>query len=312
MRIEKCRTAYKQYRIPGLVMTDGGTLIAYYECRRDFDDWAQIDLKIIRSTDGGESWETVALIDGGGDTLNNPLMIADGGTVHFLYCRNYKRIYYRKSDDDGKSFSEPRDITYVMDAAGFYNAVAVGPGHGIVKDGALIAPVWIGFNREDPKKHSPTYVRTLFSRDGGESWALGGEVFREELVDANESALAVCGDEVLISIRHRGEKCRAFAKSATGVDGWRSLRLRRDLPDPQCQGSMFTDGGRIYHLNCADDVARVDLTLRVSDDGLETFDSILIDEAAGYADLAVRDGTAYVLYEKDTRYGGLYFKRIRL
>lgn len=314
MRIEKAKTEYASYRIPGMVMTGSGALVAYYECRRDYSDWAQIDVKVIRSADGGKSWRTVLLIDGNGDTLNNPLMIADGDTLHFLYCRNYRDIFYRKSVDGGVTFSPPRDISAAADPLPFFNVVAVGPGHGIVKDGALIAPMWVGTNRDDPKMHHPSYVTTLYSQDDGESWRVGEPVFPDEIADANESALALTANgEALISIRHRGQdRVRAFAKSADGKGGWYGLRFARDIPDPKCQGSMFHTDGRIYHLNCADGSARVDLTLRVSGDCFETFDSVLVDEAGGYSDLAVKDGRAYILYEKDTREGGLYFKEVNI
>ena len=124
MLIEKINTEYREYRIPGLILTEKGTLIGYYECRDSTSDWARIDLKIIRSTDRGESWETVMIIPGEGHTMNNPVMIVDGEKIHFLYCRDYRELYYRRSTDDGKSFSEPRDITYVLQAHGFYNGCA--------------------------------------------------------------------------------------------------------------------------------------------------------------------------------------------
>ena len=50
MLIEKINTEYREYRIPGLILTEKGTLIGYYECRDSTSDWARIDLKIIRST----------------------------------------------------------------------------------------------------------------------------------------------------------------------------------------------------------------------------------------------------------------------
>ena len=51
MLIEKNNTEYAVCRIPGLVRTESGTLLCYYECRSDLSDWARIDIKIRRSTD---------------------------------------------------------------------------------------------------------------------------------------------------------------------------------------------------------------------------------------------------------------------
>ena len=47
MIIEKSDEKFVQYRIPGLVLTGKGTLLGYYECRRSFSDWADIDIKVI-------------------------------------------------------------------------------------------------------------------------------------------------------------------------------------------------------------------------------------------------------------------------
>ena len=139
MIIEKSKTEYSCCRIPGLALTQKGTLLAYYECRKSVSDWAQIDLKIIRSTDGGESFETVLLIHGNRKTLNNPMITVKGSEVHFFYCENYKKVYHRVSFDDGKTFGAANDISAVFENAGFfYNVVAIGPGHGIVHGGKII------------------------------------------------------------------------------------------------------------------------------------------------------------------------------
>ena len=102
MLIEKAYSSYTDFRIPGMVATKMGSLIRYCECRRSASDWADIDNKISRSDDGGENWETVLLIESGGNTLNNPVMIVNGSGLVFLYCKNYKEIWKRVSFDDGK------------------------------------------------------------------------------------------------------------------------------------------------------------------------------------------------------------------
>ena len=59
MVVEKAIADYTDFRIPGLVVTENGTLLRYCECRRSYSDWADIDIKVSRSTDGGKTWETV-------------------------------------------------------------------------------------------------------------------------------------------------------------------------------------------------------------------------------------------------------------
>ena len=109
MILEKNRGEYAACRIPALIRTEAGALLAAYECRRGSDsDWAQIDIKISRSIDGGESWEQVLLIQGEGDTLNNPVFFTEGENVWLLFLKNYADLFVSVSRDGGKSFQEPQ------------------------------------------------------------------------------------------------------------------------------------------------------------------------------------------------------------
>ena len=160
--IEKANAQYFACRIPGMVLTESGTLLAYYECRSARSDWAQIDIKVIRSTNEGRDWETVRIVPGQGNTLNNPMMIVDGDTVHFLYCKNYRELFYCRSTDDGITFSEPLNISYVFENSGYDHTVAaIGPGHGIVHNGKLLLPVWFACNHTDLKAHHPSFISTV-------------------------------------------------------------------------------------------------------------------------------------------------------
>ena len=293
---------YGLCRIPGLVVTEKKTILCYYEARSDFMDWAKIDIKVLRSTDGGENFEPVLVIDGEGDTLNNPVMIVKGDVIHFLYLKNYKRLFYRRSLDDGKTFSDPREITEVLSSDGLpYTVAATGPGHGIVHNGNILVPLWRGYNPDDPKSHRPTHVLPLYSEDDGESFKLGEPIGKELLENANESAFAVSADgKVTVSIRHYtlGGKQRAIAVSENGIDGWSEPILCDALPDPKCMGSMAHDEKAIYHVNCASQSEREDLTIKISRDNFATYESIFVSKYAGYSDVAVDGKYIYVLYER--------------
>ena len=89
MIVEKAFADYTDFRIPGIVVTERGTLLRYCECRRAVGDWSDIDIKVDRSADMGKTWDTVLLIKSGGKTLNNPVMFVDGGQLIFLYCKNF-------------------------------------------------------------------------------------------------------------------------------------------------------------------------------------------------------------------------------
>lgn len=302
---------YSQCRIPGLVVTEAGTLLGCYECRRSNSDWADIDIKVIRSTDEGEVWQTVTVIAGAGNTLNNPVMFVRGNEIHFLFLKNYRTLFHCVSTDDGRSFSAPQEKP--VNCGFFYNAVAVGPGHGIVHDGRMIVPIWFAQNTKNEKSHHPSVISTLYS-DDGETWCLGEIIGEGVLVNPSECALAVtAAGEVLISVRNENDcRQRAFALSESGIGGWRDLHFDPQMPDPVCMGSMCHANGKIYHINCESSTARENLTVKISGDCFAHFDRIPVDTPAGYADLAVRGDTLFVLYERDCNHGGLHFQRIRL
>ena len=302
---------YSHCRIPGIVMTEKGTLLAYYECRRTRSDWADIDIKIIRSTDGGDSWDTVTVINSRGNTLNNPVMFVKGAEIHFLFLENYKLLFHSVSTDDGLTFSQPEQKTFDCDF--FYNVVAVGPGHGIVHNRKMIVPAWFAQNPEAPLAHRPSIISTLWSEDGN-TWHLGEVLGADVLVNPSECALAVMEDNrILISIRNEnGTYERAFAVSEDGISNWQDLHFDSRMNDPICMGSMAYENGTLYHINCDSKTARENLTVKKSTDGFETYESIFVDTPAGYADLAVKNGTGYIFYERDCDNGGLYFQKIEL
>src|SRR4051812_31080243 len=135
---EAGKEGYALYRIPGIVVTPRGTVLAYCEARRTGkSDWDTIDIMLRRSTDGGKTWEPrrqiahfgphvpknpVALghklAKEGDTTVNNPVAIIDRdtGTIQFLYCVEYARCFSMRSDDDGQTFGAPADITATFDA----------------------------------------------------------------------------------------------------------------------------------------------------------------------------------------------------
>src|ERR1700676_4805292 len=113
---------YKLFRIPGIVVSQRGVVLAYCEARRTSGgDWDTIDILLRRSTDGGQTWSEPQKIAHRGpsvprnpvvmakkvgkesdQTTNNPVAFADrDGTVHFLYCCEYARCFYMRSTDDG-------------------------------------------------------------------------------------------------------------------------------------------------------------------------------------------------------------------
>ena len=82
---------YTHYRIPGIVVTQNDTVLAYWEARRTNDtDEGDTDIMILRSANSGENFESVLTIESPAETcLTNPMMIVgNDGTIHLFYAEN--------------------------------------------------------------------------------------------------------------------------------------------------------------------------------------------------------------------------------
>lgn len=312
---------YSNYRIPGIVVTKRGTVITYYEARRTASDWAHMDILLYRSEDGGKTFgDPIVMAQGDDDypTVNNPVcMVGNDGTLHFIYCRNYSvgggDVFYRRSEDDGVTWSAPRNIM-ASTKPEEHNVFACGPGHGIccpngTSDGMLLVPVWLVQKSagEEPMSHHPGTVSTLYSLDNGTTWQTGDFIeATADCRDPNETQAALLSDgRIYLNVRLSGVGYRAYTVSETGYDGWSALALDPALPDPTCFGSTASAVVAGQHIltvvNCAHPDKRENLTCRISyDDGKSWAKSLVVEPGdAGYADIALTvDGTFYVLYEQ--------------
>lgn len=198
------------YRIPGLVTTNEGTLIAVYDNRynNSKDLQEDIDIGMSRSTDGGESWEPMRVImdmgkwGGRSERLNgigDPSVLYDhvtgtiwvaalwmsGATEKDMLWWASKpglspeltgQFMVAKSTDDGLTWSEPINITeQVKDPA--WQLLLQGPGRGItLEDGTLVFPAQfkadIGEKALDGGQYT-CHSTIVFSKDAGESWEIG-------------------------------------------------------------------------------------------------------------------------------------------
>jgi sialidase-1 len=269
---------YELYRIPGIVVTARGTVLAYAEARkRAGGDWGPIDIVLRRSTDGGRTFSptrVIAAVPGphsknpvamaqnlakeGEITYNNPIMIAsrEAGVVHLLFCLEYMRAFYARSTDDGLTFSPPREITAAFDAfrpAYDWRVLAIGPGHGIeLRNGRLLAPVWISTGTGG-HAHRPSVAATIVSDDGGATWKAGdiGLPNTDEWINPSETAAVELADgRVLLNARTESRAHRRLITiSPDGATRWTTPRFDPALVEPICMGalvrhSLAADGGR--------------------------------------------------------------------
>lgn len=346
--------SFALYRIPGIVVTPKGSVLAYCEARKNSGaDWGEIEIHLRRSTDGGRTWgpprqiahqgarlprNPVALAKKSGgpadQTVNNPLAIADHktGAVHFLYCVEYMRCFYLRSDDDGVTWSPPREITATFDRFRpeyDWKVIATGPGHGIqLRTGRLVVPVWLSTSKTSP--HGPNISATIHSDDAGRTWNRGDLNAPTEL-SSNEAAMVELSDgRVLVNARNQGPaKRRLVVVSPDGATHWSSPRFDDVLTEPVCmaglvRGPVSGPAGKpsILFSNPASGTReRRNLTIRLSEDDAQTwrFSRVLEPGPSAYSDLAVLpDGTILCFYErgretpKPSPYGALTLARFNL
>src|SRR5687768_14945641 len=83
---------YSAYRIPALLTTKSGALLAFCEGRKaGKSDSGDIDLLLKRSTDGGQTWSPQQVIwDEAENTCGNPCPVIDeqSGTISLLMTHN--------------------------------------------------------------------------------------------------------------------------------------------------------------------------------------------------------------------------------
>jgi len=322
------RGGYHTYRIPGIVMTLDGTLLAYATARDgDIWDYGNYDTVLRRSTDGGKTWSPMeVLVDAGKSTVDNCVLIVDKkrkGVVHHLYCVDYAHTYYRCSTDHARTFSPAAEIAKPFAAlASEYKFIlqATGPGHGIQLDsGRLIVPIWLS-----PSKHQfPSAVSVIYSDDLGDTWNRGPIIVRsgDPPTHPMEGVVAQLRDgRVMMNIRNEAEAHRrAVAYSPNGAMDWTAPKFDAKLQEPICFGSLLAVpreiaglGGVLLFSN-PDNVARsVDIgpkhyrdrknmTVKLSlNDGTDWAKSLVIEPGfSGYSDLCVApDGTVYCMYER--------------
>ena len=324
---------YETYRIPGIVVSKRGVIIAYTSARRNLDlgDWSNIDIVLRRSTDGGRTWEASRRIAGDSKgTTDNPVAIVDRqtGVIHFLFQKNYARCYYMRSNDDGRSFSDPVNITYVFEQFHpeyDWNVIAPSVGHAIqLRSGRLLVPIWMANGKsEGPivRAHRPSAVATIYSDDHGKTWKRGDIIVNnsEETPNPSEAmAVELADGRVMINIRNESTRHRRLvAISPDGISHWSKPTFDDQLFEPVCAASieryslhppadrtriLFSnpDSQSIPGVGAHQFSSRENLTLRMSYDEGQTWpvQRVIDPGVTGYSDLAVGpDHTIYCIYE---------------
>ncbi|MBN1420316.1 MAG: exo-alpha-sialidase [Planctomycetes bacterium] len=316
------------FRIPALLATPKGTLLAFCEARRGSrSDTGDIDLVLRRSADGGATWGPIRIVwDDGPNTCGNPCPVVDGrtGTIHLLMTHNLgvdaesriiaqtsegtRTVWVSRSEDDGVTWSKPVEITAQAKRPD-WTWYATGPGVGIQLEsgphaGRLAIPC--DHIEAGTKRY---YSHVILSDDGGSTWRIGGRTPADQV---NECQIVQLVDgRLMLNMRNydRTKTCRAVSTSGDGGESWSPLRWDEALVEPVCQASLLRytrapgdDRNRLIFSNPARAKAgdRNDMTVRLSYDEGATWPVAkrLHRGPAAYSCLTVlREGSPACLYE---------------
>jgi sialidase-1 len=216
------------------------------------------------------------------------------------------------SDDDGETWSKPKDITR---QARRENRISVGsPGRGIQitrgeYKGRIIIPFYEVRRLSDTKRDWNNSC--MYSDDNGESWILSQAIPHPSTLKGfgNEAQLVELKDgSLLFNARNQGGKYRKISQSKDGGKSWTEMKVDEGLPGIHCMGSIlrysWPDSGQsiIVYSGPASKKGRTNGTLRISyDEGLTWKDSLeMASPYYGYSCLTKTvDGRIGVLYETD-------------
>lgn len=325
---------YACFRIPAVVRSTHGTLLAFAEGRvHDCGDAGDIDIVVKRSTDGGRTWGPLQVVnEGAGDTHGNPAPIVDRETGRIVLAETYntgrtdgrgcdvpcdRTPHLQYSDDDGLSWSAPRDLSAEILPPNWNSWYATGPVHGIqLTRGRHAGRLVFGVNTEtwNGSRVTANNAALITSDDGGDHWRIGASdswpiaedgTFRQK---PSELTLTERADgSVLVSGREQDGTDLGHRTQTVSRDGGDSFTAPfRDLPGlyaPQVQGSVLRLGDRVLLACPGDPDRRRTMMIRSSYDGGRTWDSVdrgtvVTTDWSGYSDLVgIGGGAVGLLYE---------------
>jgi sialidase-1 len=261
---QKGKSGYPMYHTPSIAVSAKGTVLVWNDARKVPSDDAWSDILLRRSTDNGRTFSEPILIGhmegkhplspGKGKSqpsdqicYHNPVLIPDrNGALHMLFCIEYTRAFYIRSEDDGLTWSKPVEITAVFEkfrAEYDWNNLATGPNHSIqLKNGRLVVPVWLT-NKAQHKfygeQDKTNVVAVVYSDDSGMTWHAGdiavpatGEWAKRH---PNETVAVELSDgRVMLHVRTQSGGRRAVTISPNGATDWSEPYLDDQLPAGTC------------------------------------------------------------------------------
>lgn len=264
---------YASYRIPAVVATAAGTLLAFAEGRVGSSaDHGDIDLVLKRSADGGRTWGPLQVVARNGDgTAGNPApVVTAGGRVVLVHVTSAatatetlirlgevsaadgRRVWVTHSDDDGVSWSAAREITGEAKRPE-WRWYATTPGHALrLRHGSWPGRIVVPGNHSTP----PTVAgdtgaegkydggHDLLSDDDGATWRIGYvEDNPDGYINANETTAAELPDGRIYFNTRSDANAPGNRADAYSSDGGATLdtpfRPQAGLVAPVVEGSVL-------------------------------------------------------------------------
>ncbi len=330
---------YQCFRIPALITTANGSLIAFAEGRRkNCGDAGDIDLVMKRSVDGGRNWSKLELVwDDAGNTCGNPAPVLDNKSGHIVLLSTWnlgsdhepqiidgkskdtRRIFVLRSEDNGMHWSTPREITTDVKLPD-WTWYATGPCNGIQVQagrfkGRLIVPA--DHIEAGTKKY---FSHVVYSDDGGYTWQLGGTTPADQVNECTVAELP--GGKLLLNMRnYNGIRIRQTSTSMDGGISWTPLKGDSMLMEPVCQASMIgsISPGRkpvLAFSNPASANSRTNMTVKLSFDNGRSWSKKLVlhPGPAAYSNLVnLPNGNLACLYESGSKsaYEKIVFRELQ-
>jgi len=300
------------YRIPSIITTDKGTLIAAADERvmscKDLKSNKDINIVIRTSNDDGKSWSSInRLVDYPfGESASDPSMIFDKKRQQIYLFYNYmnlekeKDVYYLKyvtSLDNGRTWSHPIDITTQISKPEWNNNFKfITSGRGFQTNNGTLLHCLVNLQ-------NGTHV--FGSNDHGKTWyitesplSLGDE---SKIVELNDGSW-------LVNSRANNKGIRYSHISKNQGKSW-TTKPEITLVDPGCNASLvkydygkYINSDLLLLSNINNQSKREKIVIRHSLNGGETWSEpkIIYAGSAAYSSMTVlSNGEIGLLFEMD-------------
>ena len=328
----------KFWRIPAIRQLSDGTLLVVNDRRNltENDLPSEIDVVSRFSTDNGKTWSepvTIARNQGRMHGYGDPgLLELEDGTVVCTFAggSNFfnstldapQRSFVAYSRDHGRTWEEPRDITWTVwgpkpdnPSCRRYHSNFFSSGNGLVlrhgphKGRALVAGV-LAMERNVLCNHA------VYTDDCGASWHVSDLAYGSPEDPGDEAKMVELADgRILMSVRRKGE--RAWACSEDGGQTWSRRGLWPDLTANACNGDLirYNDTILMHTLPHSPALRRENVSVFLSFDEGRTWpeSKVISNKDAMYSSLTVLpDGTLGAYIEENINGVELWYENFSL